>query len=648
MKKYTKSQLEEIAYNEINKASKYNCVCKDGLIDIDLFIERYLKLDIEYKALLDTSRLAMLIIKPVKVIAKITEENELEIENEKLDVILVPGNTILINENQANNSTESGLRFSLAHEVSHWILHRKYSNSDIHDQIEFEANYLAAALLMPLKIFKSYLDELIKRNNIQYFDLKSKEFLATELSKRFNVSKIAAKIRMECMMENIEKESSQNCVHICNEEINSTVKAKTKKASPVNNNTCLNQQLSYEITKEFLNESIVYENNINKSFIELFEKVSDIAKANNIENWKIDILISIPKGISQLEPYQFIAFDQENRKFYSLEKLTSGNIIRINSRFKSQIKRFIDYNKEIFDKYQLEIDKLDFYVEDSKEVSLNNVSFNEELIKMVIIKKISSVEFNYIDKSLKFYPCYNVNAGIEVISDIVEDYEINTLVRRYSFVIQPNIVKYRDKNYFEPKIVFRRFVSSLLTEDSLGKQYRSSSNRYIDLNRTIFVKGEDKFITARIAKKKTDNHDNFLKIKPYYKDWFIFEEIKENLDIGISGINSALFAEKANPNILIAYHTSMGNDVDTKIAAGIHSNDKRLIHEHIIKVCQTLKAIEPFNCLTILRNNLSSISSIAVNENKLSLDKVYSKLHFDEINLYIFRATESNFKIRLC
>lgn len=500
MRRYTNEQLEEIASVELEKAKKYKGLYNKDLINIDLFAEVYLGLEIEYKELLDTKKLAMLVMDPMKVVARIDSEDENE--EEMLEIVAVQGKTILINLNESNNRNEGGLRFSIAHEIAHWILHRFYLESEISDDIEVEANNLAAALLMPKEKFKQEI-ELLRLENDKY---KGEEWIINKLAEKFNVSKTSARIRMECIMGKSQNKSSQSCVH------NKEDKPKKTKSAAVTNYTCLNQQLSYEITEEFLKESYVYENNINKSFIYLYEKIKKIAKDKDIEQWKIETLLNIPKKISQLEPYQFIAFNECRNKFYSLNMLSKGQIIQINSRFKKQIEKFVSNNLEVFNEAKLELDKLDFSVEESKRVSLNDIDFNEELISMKILRDISSKNFEYDGKIIDFLPCYNVTTGIEVISDLIEDNEFKDVIRRYSFVIQPNIVEYRNKKYFEPKIVLRRFISSILTEDSLGTQFRSESNKYIDLNRTIFIKCDDKFITVRIAKKKDLEEDEAIKI----------------------------------------------------------------------------------------------------------------------------------------
>ena len=244
MRRYTNEQLEEIASVELEKAKKYKGLYNKDLINIDLLAELYLGLEIEYKELLDTKKLAMLVMNPMKVVARIDSEDENE--EEILEIVAVQGKTILINLNESNNRNEGGLRFSIAHEIAHWILHRFYLESEIDDDIEVEANYLAAALLMPKEKFKQEI-ELLRLENDKY---KGEEWITNKLAKKFNVSKTSARIRMECIMGKNENKSSQSCVH------NKEDKPKKTKSAAVTNYTCLNQQLSYEITEEFLKDAL--------------------------------------------------------------------------------------------------------------------------------------------------------------------------------------------------------------------------------------------------------------------------------------------------------------------------------------------------------------------------------------------------------
>ena len=91
-------------------------------------------------------------------------------------------------------------RFTLAHELSHFLLHREVIDSmtdGLQDNvlyrsgapnvIEYEANRLAAELVMP----KDLVDEQVR----QYQDMLSEEAIE-DLARRFGVSKAAMEIRV--------------------------------------------------------------------------------------------------------------------------------------------------------------------------------------------------------------------------------------------------------------------------------------------------------------------------------------------------------------------------------------------------------------------------------------------------------------------
>lgn len=104
-------------------------------------------------------------------------------------------------------------RFSIAHEVAHWVLHRgdpdapdlfidttKYVAVYLRDQQsatgekarEIQANMFAAALLMPESLLRGEI------NNSEY-DLLDEDALCAELAKKFQVSTQALSIRLTAL-----------------------------------------------------------------------------------------------------------------------------------------------------------------------------------------------------------------------------------------------------------------------------------------------------------------------------------------------------------------------------------------------------------------------------------------------------------------
>ncbi len=83
-----------------------------------------------------------------------------------LGAVYVESKAICINERLFETSSEGRLVFTIAHEVGHWILHRKYieaqekdgsrqiivsKKGNSKDTIEWQADYFASCLLMPEK-----------------------------------------------------------------------------------------------------------------------------------------------------------------------------------------------------------------------------------------------------------------------------------------------------------------------------------------------------------------------------------------------------------------------------------------------------------------------------------------------------------------
>ena len=97
-----------------------------------------------------------------------------------------------------DNKQYGRLRFTLAHELAHWIIHQKvfagtgvaaasYNQEYDEDATEWQANYLAQAILMP----KSQVKQCFY--NIQNECLTRKERIATI----FEVSERAMEIRLK-------------------------------------------------------------------------------------------------------------------------------------------------------------------------------------------------------------------------------------------------------------------------------------------------------------------------------------------------------------------------------------------------------------------------------------------------------------------
>ena len=138
-------------------------------------------------------------ILPIKVGA-IAKRFDLEVKSSTLDsnisgMIKSDGNKTIIRINR--HDVKQRQRFTLAHEIAHYLLHSEYIGDGITDDVlyrsslsdilEAEANRLAAEIIMPWSMIVSRLDK--------HLGLK-KEEQNEALAEEFDVSITAIKIRL--------------------------------------------------------------------------------------------------------------------------------------------------------------------------------------------------------------------------------------------------------------------------------------------------------------------------------------------------------------------------------------------------------------------------------------------------------------------
>ena len=114
-------------------------------------------------------------------------------------IIAVKGGTILIDSSLCREDASTGrLRFTCAHELAHWVLHKKlYQGTGEsaamtlaaqEDDMEIQANILGSAVLMPIP--------QIKRAFYRLRAGRDTETLVTDMAALFRVSKQAMRIRL--------------------------------------------------------------------------------------------------------------------------------------------------------------------------------------------------------------------------------------------------------------------------------------------------------------------------------------------------------------------------------------------------------------------------------------------------------------------
>jgi len=142
----------------------------------------------------------------------------------------IPAGTVLIHSDLQGYQNRARRRFTVAHECSHWVLHRSYHSptnqtysfrtqrppyiacraANIErkryepktdsDWEEWQADALASALLMPLRPFRALADRLVCKGGRRHLsDRVDGEYIecVEEVADTFTVSKTAAEIRLK-------------------------------------------------------------------------------------------------------------------------------------------------------------------------------------------------------------------------------------------------------------------------------------------------------------------------------------------------------------------------------------------------------------------------------------------------------------------
>jgi hypothetical protein len=165
-------------------------------VPIETIIEKVCGLSIEYKYLTNNGReLGRMIYDD-----GITTYFDKDINEYAL--MTVQGGTIMIDASLLDQEKLYGrLRFTLAHELSHYLLHKGlysgtgtaaalYKHEINEDATEWQANYLAQAILMPKGQVKRCFYALRPT-------FKSKQESISQMAKTFEVSKQAMEIRLK-------------------------------------------------------------------------------------------------------------------------------------------------------------------------------------------------------------------------------------------------------------------------------------------------------------------------------------------------------------------------------------------------------------------------------------------------------------------
>lgn len=218
IKPLSRIQIDNEAIAFLNKYNK-DAIENPQKLDLEDIIENKLQLSIDYQILdSDNHILGMTVFKSGNI--------EVLDENKNKKYIRVEKNTMVFNEELASNLKQQGrFRFTLAHEIGHWVLHRKYyfidenqlnlfdelgendfikclnrnendmitnQNKTNIDWLEWQADNFASSLLMPKNIFKITYEKLTK-------ELSNEKEVISKLSSIFGTSKQACQIRLNIL-----------------------------------------------------------------------------------------------------------------------------------------------------------------------------------------------------------------------------------------------------------------------------------------------------------------------------------------------------------------------------------------------------------------------------------------------------------------
>lgn len=163
---------------------------------IEKIIEDVYGISIEYKYLTNNARELGRMIYDDGITTYFNKEVD------DYELLLVNAGTMLIEASLLDNENCYGrLRFTLAHELAHWLIHKKifsgtgeaaalYNSNKDDDATEWQANYLATAILMPNGQIKRCFNALRPK-------CKGQAQYVCEMAKVFEVSKKAMEIRLK-------------------------------------------------------------------------------------------------------------------------------------------------------------------------------------------------------------------------------------------------------------------------------------------------------------------------------------------------------------------------------------------------------------------------------------------------------------------
>jgi len=216
-----KEDIDEIATMTLNKYLP-NVLTQERSVDIEALAENSLFLTIRYEAIAHEETILGAIA--------LDDSEGVPCYGDKYQTTktALPAGTVLINSCLLEDASKSRLRFTIAHEAAHWLLHRSYyspTNQQYkfreqrlpyiacrdanfkpierhklktdEEWMEWQANALAASLLMPLAPFRSVANWALRVCDRNYLSPYADRELIEEIAKTFMVSRTAADVRLK-------------------------------------------------------------------------------------------------------------------------------------------------------------------------------------------------------------------------------------------------------------------------------------------------------------------------------------------------------------------------------------------------------------------------------------------------------------------
>lgn len=188
--------LERISFQVLN-AYDASYLTKPRALDVEPFAERHLGLKLDFVALSNNASILGMTIFSDSSIPVFDHEKNIP------QLIQVRSGTALIERTLLDLRQQGRTRFTIAHECAHWLIHkpqgktqpiicRNVGRSEERDWLEWQADNLASALLMPAVAIHAFMKEYVSANRESMASMYRMFGQRYAIDKRNQVIRIAA------------------------------------------------------------------------------------------------------------------------------------------------------------------------------------------------------------------------------------------------------------------------------------------------------------------------------------------------------------------------------------------------------------------------------------------------------------------------